>query len=96
MGKIKLDQKIMGQMKTWGGNYDSMEGCSQEPGTKELSKKITSKSVTLNTAMDPNEAKPKGQNPGVDKAFLAKGEPQMDTQGHGRLTRSKSDSRDRM
>lgn len=91
MGKPELDSRITGQMKTVGGNYNSMEGCSHNSKADKVSAKITSKSVTLNTNMDPNEAKPSSDNPGVDRAFLAKGNPQMDTTGHGKLTRGTCD-----
>lgn len=93
MGPIKLDKQITGAMKTWGGNFDSNVGCSHNSEADTTTSKITSKKVTLNTEMDPNMAKPKSMNPGVDKAFWGKAEPQSDTTGHGKLTK---ESHDRM
>lgn len=98
MGPIKLDSKITGQMKTWGSNYNSMEGCNHDAMADKLSPKINSKDVTLNvmSEMDASHAKPNSMNPGCDQTFWSKGNPQMGTVGEGKLSRSKTDSRDRM
>lgn len=88
MGPIKLDKKIMGTMKTWGGNYDSDEGDSHDTSSDKIDKKIDGKDVTENvmSQMDASHAKPDSCNPGFDKAFWAKADPSMDTTGHGKLT----------
>ena len=93
MGPIKLDSKITGQMKTWGGNYDSDEGCNHNGVADKISQEIDSKSVTLNTMskMDASHAKPSSDNPGFDKGFWAKADPSSDTTGHGKLTRKLKD-----
>ncbi len=83
-----LDNRITGGMKTWGGNYNSDVGCSHNPVADKINSKLTNKEQMGNHALDVNMAKPSSKNPGVDKAFLAKGNPQMDTTGHGKLTRS--------
>lgn len=92
MGPIKLDPKIMGTMKTWGGNYDSTVGDNHCGVADKVDQAIDSKEITLNHNMDPNRAKPSSKNPGVDRGFVfGKGSPQTDTQGHGKLTRSLKD-----
>jgi hypothetical protein len=92
MGPIKLDKTIMGTMKTWGGNYDSTVGNNHCGVADKIDQKIDSKSVTLNTEMDPNRAKPSNMNPGNDRGFvMGKGSPVMDTTGHGKLTKSLQD-----
>lgn len=93
MGKIDLDKRIMGQMETWGGNYNSTEGDNHCSEADKISKEIDSKEITLNVMakMDASHAKPDSMNPGFDKAFWAKAQPQMDTTGHGKLTRAVKD-----
>jgi hypothetical protein len=90
MGKPELDKQIMGTMKTWGGNYDSTVGDNHDTCSDKIDKQIDGKDVTLNvmSKMDAPHPKPASDNPGVDKAFWAKGDPQMDTTGHGKLTMS--------
>ena len=84
-----LDNRIIGGMKTWGGNYDSNTGGNHNTSADKRDPKITNKEQMGNPKeLDPMMAKPSNKNPGVDKAFLAKGNPQMDTTGHGKLTRS--------
>lgn len=93
MGPIKLDSKIMKQGSSWGYNYDSTDGCGHNSTADKKDSTLTSKEITLNTMskMDAERAKPGSKNPGVDKSFLAKGEPSMDTTGHGKLTRKLKD-----
>jgi len=93
MGPIKLDPKITGQMKKWGGNYDSTEGDSHNTVADKKDSKLTSKNVTLNimSEMDASHAKPSSDNPGFDKGFWGKAVPQDDTTGHGKLTRKLKD-----
>lgn len=93
MGPIKLDPRIMSTMKTWGGNYDSATGNSHNTEADVHDASIESKSVTLNimSKMDASHAKPSNMNPGCDMGFLNKAKPQMDTTGHGKLSRSLKD-----
>lgn len=93
MGKPELSKTIMGTMGTWGGNYNSNVGCSHDTGSDKVDQKIDSKEVTLNkmSQMDASHAKPGSMNPGVDKGFLGKANPVMDTTGHGKLTRNCKD-----
>jgi len=90
MGPIKLDNTIMGTMKGWGNNFDSTVGCNHDTDDDKIDQKIDSKSITLNkmSEMDASHAKPSSCNPGIDKGFWAKADPQMDTTGHGKLTRT--------
>lgn len=93
MGPIKLDPKIMGTMKSWGDNYNSMEGCGHDPADDKVTSEITAKEVTLNTPskMDAPHPKQGSDNPGFDKGFWAKADPLNDTTGHGKLTRKLKD-----
>ena len=92
MGRPELSDVIMGTMKTWGGNYDSKVGCNHNGVADKVDQKIDSKSVTLNTEMDPNRAKPSNKNSGVDRGFvMGKCSPVMETTGHEKLTRSLKD-----
>ena len=94
MGKPELNKQIIGAMPTWGGNFDSTVGCNHDTMADKVDQKIDSKEITLNTMskMDASHAKPSSCNPGVDKGFInGKSAPQMDTTGHGKLTRSLKD-----
>jgi hypothetical protein len=94
MGPIKLDPKIVGQMKVWGGNYNSTVGDNHCTVADKVDQQIDSKQVTLNimSKMDASHAKPSNMNPGVDRGFvIGKGSPVMDTTGHGKLTKSLQD-----
>lgn len=53
----------------------------------KISQELVGKDVMGNVGnLDPNRAKPNSMNPGFDKSFWAKGDPQKDTTGHGTLT----------
>ena len=93
MGKIELDQKIMGQMDSWGNGYNSLEGCSHDSDDDKVDSKISSKDQTLNvpSKMDAPHPKLSSDNPGFDKSFWAKANPSSDTTGHGTLTRKLKD-----
>lgn len=93
MGKPELNKQIIGAMPTWGGNFDSDVGCNHNNVANKIDSTIDSKDVTINklNQMDVSHAKPSSKNPGVDKSFLAKSAPSMDTTGHGKLTRSCQD-----
>lgn len=93
MGKPELSSVIMGQMDKWGGDFQSNAGCDHNSVADKKDSVITSKEQTLNigTKMDASHAKPNSMNPGVDKSFLAKASPLMDTTGHGKLSRSLKD-----
>lgn len=93
MGRPELDKRITNSMKGWGAGYDSTVGCSHDTMADTIDSIIDSKSVTLNSMdkMDASHAKPSSKNPGVDRGFLAKANPQMDTTGHGKLSRSCQD-----
>jgi len=93
MGRPELDNRIMKQMGSWGNNFNSMEGCDHNSEADKIDKKIDGKDITLNkmNLMDASHAKPSSDNPGVDKSFWAKADPQTDTTGHGKLTRSLKD-----
>lgn len=93
MGRPELDSRIMGQMKNWGGNYNSDTGCSHNSEADNIDNRIDGRDVTINVAskMDASHAKPGKMNPGVDKGFLAKGNPQKDTVEGFTLTRKLKD-----
>ena len=93
MGKIELDKLIIGQENAWGGNYNSMEGCSHDSSDDKIDSKIEGKEITLNvmSTMDAPRPKTSAENPGFDKGFWAKAKPLQDTTGHGTLTRKLKD-----
>ncbi len=91
MGPIKLDKTITGQMKKWGGDFESNIGCNHDTDDDKIDKMIDSKKITLNVDLDPNRAKPNSLNPGFDKSFWSKAKPLEDTTGHGRLTKALKD-----
>ena len=93
MGPIKLDPAIMKTMETWGGNYDSTVGCSDDTSDNKVDSKIAGKDVTINkmSQMDAPHPKSSSDNPGFDKGFWAKASPQKDTVGEGLLTRKLKD-----
>lgn len=93
MGPIKLDPQIMNTMETWGNNYDSSVGNKHNKVADKIDPQINSKDITLNvmSKMDASHAKPSSEDPGVDMGFMNKGNPLMDTTGHGKLTRSLKD-----
>ena len=91
MGPIKLDSKIVNQMESWGGNYNSMDGCSHDSADDKVTKEIDSKDITLNVPSKMDAPHPKTGNPGVDMGFWAKAKPLSDTTGHGTLTRKLKD-----
>lgn len=91
MGPIKLDPKIMKTMKSWGDNYNSLEGCGHDSDDDKLDSEINSKDITLNIPSKMDAVHPKTNNPGVDMGFWAKAKPLSDTTGHGTLTRKLKD-----
>lgn len=71
-----------------GWNYDSEVGCSS-PADPKLSPKLSADDAMGNPKdLDPNKPKPSSQNPGKDMGFWGKANPQTDTTGWGKLTRS--------
>ena len=93
MDRPKLDPEIMKQGKSWGYNYDSMEGCGHDPADDKVTSDIVGKDVTVNvmSKMDTSHAKPAKDNPGFDKSFWAKADPQTDTVEGFKLTRKLKD-----
>lgn len=91
MGKIELSQTIMGQMKTWGGNVEDNKSSHNGVADKVSSVITNTEQMGNPKTLNQNMAKPADKNPGVDRAFLAKGNPTMDVTGHGKLTRSCKD-----
>lgn len=85
--RMPLDPKIVNQPKKWGWNYDSTVGDSHNGEADKISKQLVGP-VDININLDPDKSKPSSLNPGVDKGFLAKGNPQKGTVGEGLLTRS--------
>jgi hypothetical protein len=83
-----MDKRIVGSMGPQGWNYDSDVGCSHNTGSDKRNPKVMP-GMDKETALDVNMSG--GPNPGVDRAFLAKGNPTMDTTGWGKLTRSCED-----
>lgn len=85
MGKIQLSSVIMGSMKDQG--YLATGGDNHNGEANKLDNRLTGKGAMGNDGdLNPDRSKPKSKNPGVDMAFWAKGDPQEDTTGHGKLT----------
>lgn len=85
MNTETLDKRIVGTHSTQGWNWDSDVGNSHNSSADKRDPKLLSKENMTNGELDVRM--PKTGNPGVDKSFLAKGNPQSDTTGHGILTR---------
>jgi hypothetical protein len=92
MGNPELDKRIVGSMGPQGWNHDSDVGQSSAgvKNRKNFDSDMQPSMVNPKN-LDPNMAKPSTQNPGVDKSFWNKGNAQMDTTGHGKLTRGCED-----
>lgn len=93
MNKPQLDNVIMKQSNAWGANFNSMEGCRHNSEMDEVEDKVNGKDVTINimSKMDASHAKPGADNPGFDKGFWAKADPQSDTVEGFKLTRALKD-----
>lgn len=74
MGKEPLDSRIVGSMGPQGWGYNSDTGNSHNSSADKRDPKLLSKENMTNGELDVRM--PKTGNPGVDKSFLAKGNPQ--------------------
>lgn len=85
MGEPEISKVIMGSMKQMG--YLAPGGDDHNSEADSINKELTAKQAMGNYGpLDIDRPKPPNQNPGVDKGFLNKGNPQQDTTGHGTLT----------
>jgi hypothetical protein len=85
MNKPHIDKTIWNSMQKQG--YLAPGGDDHDPSSDKKDNRIVGPNVMGNVGnLDPDRSKPKSMNPGFDKTFWSKADPQEDTTGHGKLT----------